>query len=104
MIDVSTNDVTKYQPRTVSRRDDEYVVVSTAQVAPTFFNLEEFLRNFHRTEHLVTYIKEPIDSFKAADLFHSIEVKSIQVTAPLIIGGYFLQPSIEEEDFVYFDD
>ncbi len=104
MIDLSTNVVTKYQPRSVSRRDDEYVVVSTAQAAPTFFNLEEFIRNFHRIEHIATYIEEPIDSFKRGDLFGPVKVRSIRVTAPVIIGGYFVQPPIEEEDFVYFDD
>jgi hypothetical protein len=104
MIDLSTNDVTKYQPRSVSRRDDEYVVVSTAQVAPTFFNLEEFLRNFHRIEHVATYIEKPIDSLKRGDLFRPAEVKSIYITAPLIVGGYFIQPPIDEGDFVYFDD
>ncbi len=104
MIDLSTNDITKYQPRSVSRRDDEYVVVATVQVAPTFFDLNEFIHNFHRIDHVATYIKDPIDSVKVMDLFSRTGVKSIRVTAPLIIGGYFVQPPIEEEEFVYFDE
>ena len=104
MIDLSTNDVSKYQPRSVSRRDDDYVVVSTAQVAPTYFDFEEFLHKFHRIDHVATYINEPINSVKGMDLFGTSQVKSIRVTAPLVIGGYFVQPPIDEENFVYFDE
>ncbi|MGQ0541478.1 MAG: hypothetical protein ACT4O9_06465 [Blastocatellia bacterium] len=104
MIDLSTNNITQYQPRTVPRRDDEYVIVSSVQVAPTIFDLNEFIRNYHRTDNLATYLENPVDSVEVRHLFGSSRVNSIRVTAPIILGGRFEQPSIEEQDFVYFDD
>lgn len=104
MIDQSASISKPFIPRTRSRRDDECVIVSTSQIAPTIIDFELFLKRFRKPEESVaTYVSEPIRSIeKRADFVSPIN-RSLNVIAPIFVSGKVTQPPIDDE-IVYFDE
>ena len=104
MIDLSASISMSFIPRPRNRRDDECVIVSTSQVAPTIIDFDLFLKRFRKFDTSVaTYVSEPIRIMEKRAGFVSPINRSLNVITPILVGGKVTQPPIDDE-IVYFDE
>jgi len=89
------------QEPVMRKREDNIVVVGTAQSASTMpYSTRIFDELFTATA--ATYQAKP--PLLDEDIFISPVKRSFMVTVPVVIGGRVAQPAIDEDDIVYFDE
>ena len=99
MLDYLFSAIAQFQETVTRKREDNIVVVSKAQSASTMpysTGIFEFIQT------ATTYQAKLPSSNE--DIFVSPVKRSFVVTASVVIGGRVVQPPIDEDDIVYFDE
>ncbi len=87
----------------MNKREQNYVIVSKAQPASTEKSSADIINGLF-TGTATTYQSEPPSVDNDDVPFVSPVKRSLMVTAQVIVGGRVVQPPIDEDDIVYFDE
>lgn len=101
MLDYLVSAIAQLQEPVTRKREDNIVVVGKAQSASTMpYSTGIFDELFIQTATTYQLKSASLNE----DVFISPVKRSFMVTAPVVVGGRVIQPPIDEDDIVYFDE
>ena len=96
--------VSSAQESNIKNREENYVIVGKSRFASSLIYGNDFFEQMGAKNPLATYQQKAVSLINDNQMDVSPPLRSFTVTAPIIFRGRGVQPPIDEEDTVYFDE